>query len=166
MTYKLLRPEFTKQLAERLLQGESINLTAPHGFGRRRTLQDLKTLLPASMGVLQADMKDCANDYAATLTGLYEQAGLSGKEDACFKSLITMLAEKAHPSLLVLHNFDLLRCQPHDPRYDQALLPYLAGFRQYPKLSLLTVCEMAYADWPLPCSTLTIPPLHPGDSAS
>jgi len=156
MSEALLRPAFTKELAARLQQGASINLTAPHGLGRRRTLQDLRTLLPADMCVLYADMKFSADDFTATLADLCQQAGLSSKTIQHAGQLIDALSHK--PALLILHNFDLLRNDSHDPLFNSALLPYLTEFCRHPHLALLTVCEAAYADWPLPCEPMPLPP--------
>jgi len=53
----MLRPVFTKQLADTLLAGTSVNLFSPHGRGRRRTLEDLKTRLADDVEVYQIDLK-------------------------------------------------------------------------------------------------------------
>ncbi|MDQ6980522.1 MAG: hypothetical protein Q9M46_03520 [Ghiorsea sp.] len=70
----MLRPAFTQQLAAYLLAGESVNLHAPHGRGRRQTLEDLLTLL-AGVQVQKIDLKreqDMWNDWlkeTLTLSG-------------------------------------------------------------------------------------------------
>jgi len=53
----MLRPRFTQQLADVLLTGISVNLFSPHGRGRRRALEDLKTRLPDDVKVYQIDLK-------------------------------------------------------------------------------------------------------------
>jgi len=156
MSEAILRPAFTRELALRLQQGASINLTAPHGLGRRRTLQDLRTLLPAGLSVLYADMKFRAGDFTATMADLCAQAGLSSKVIQHAGQLIDAQMQK--PTLLILHNFDLLRNEPHDPLFDSALLPYLSEFSVHSHLALLTVCEAVYADWSLPCEQVVLPP--------
>jgi len=156
----LLRPAFTRQLAMRLQHGECINLTAPHGFGRRRTLQDLRSVFPPDMGILHIDMKCSADDFSATWVDLCTQARRTGTDFRHLGQLSAALAQQHAQSLLILHNFDLLRNQPHDPLFDSALLPYLSAFSRQPRLSLLTVCERIYADWPLPCQHLPLPPLQ------
>jgi len=155
----LLRPAFTASLAARLSAGASINLCAAHGLGRQRTVADLRSVLPAEIRVLYADMKFCATDFPATLRDLCAQAGL---DDATISDLGNLLAALAHnpaPALLILHNVDLLRSDPHDPLFDTALLPYLARFAKHPNLALLTVSEAIHPDWPLPCEHLSLPPL-------
>jgi len=154
----MLRPEFTRALAARLLQGASINLTAPHGLGRRRTVQDLRSVLPQGMPVLHADMKSSAADFPSTLSGLCAQAGLKDKDTANLGQLIESLGQDPVPALLILHNVDLLKNAPHDPLFDTALLPYLARIAEYPHLALLCISEAIYADWPLPCEHLPLPP--------
>ena len=153
----LLRPAFTHALAARLTNGESINLTAAHGLGRRRTVQDMQTLLPPGMLVLYADMKFCADDFPATLNELRAQAGLKDEDVLDLGQLIETLGQAKKPALLILHNFDLLRNQPHDPLFDSALLLHLADFADHANLALLTVSETIYADWPLPCEHLPLP---------
>ena len=53
----LLRPEFTQQLAARLLQGTNINLIGAHGQGRRRTLGDLQHLLADTIPIQKIDLQ-------------------------------------------------------------------------------------------------------------
>jgi len=156
----LLRPSFTRELAVRLSQGASINLTAPHGRGRRRTIEDLRSVLPPDLRVLYADMKHCLNDFPATLRELCTQAGLENNDIADLGDLIESLSGNPAPALLILHNFDLLRTELHDPLYDSALLAHLSTFAAHPHLALLTVSEDIYPDWPLPCEALSLPPQH------
>jgi len=66
MTDLLLRPAFTHELAARLSNGASINLTAAHGLGRRQTVADLHSILPSEVRVLYADMTFCAANFSAT----------------------------------------------------------------------------------------------------
>ncbi|MDX8407194.1 MAG: hypothetical protein R8L58_02295 [Mariprofundaceae bacterium] len=164
----LLRPDFTHALAARLEQGASINLTARHGCGRRRTLQDLRTVLAAKMRDLYADMKFCADDCAGMLADLGLQAHLHTPHIAHLGQLIEALVQKPEPALLILHNFDQLRPgmrnQTHDPQFDSCLLPYLHTFAEHRHLALLTVCEDVYEDWPLPCEHLPIPSQNPSAS--
>jgi len=158
LPYPLLRPEFTHSLAARLLQGASINLTAPHGLGRRRTVQDLRTLLPPDMFVLYADMKLCADDFTGTLSELCAQANLKNGNIPDLGQLIDALGKTRKATLLILHNIDLLRGTPHDRLFDTALLPSLTHIAEYPQLALLTVSEAIHPDWPLPCEHLPLPP--------
>ena len=158
LPHPLLRPEFTHSLAARLLQGARINLTAPHGLGRRRTVQDLRTLLPPDMLVLYADIKLCADDFAGTLRDLCVQAALQDGDISHLGQLIEALGETRKAALLILHNVDLLRDAPHDRLFDTALLPSLAHIAAYPQLALLTVSETIHPDWPLPCEHLPLPP--------
>lgn len=150
----LLRPTFTKKLAARLSQGASINLTAPHGLGRRRTIQDLRSMLPPDMCVLYTDVKFCLHDFPATLNDLCTQADLADANPADLGELIAAVSESPASALLILHNIDLLRSQPHDPLFDTALLPHLTTIASHPRLALLTVSEDIYPDWPLPCEAL------------
>jgi len=156
--FELLRPALTRRLAERLLQGEAINLTGAHGLGRRRTLADLTSLLTGHAAVLRADMKFMAGDFQAMLGDLARQAGIEAAPGN-LAELLDQLACSAKPAVLILHNFDLLRSQPHDARFDDELLPQLVAIATRPGVGLLTVCEEIYDDWPLPFSNLPLPPL-------
>lgn len=153
----MLRPRFTRRLADRLLHGEAINLTGNHGTGRRRTLADLASLLAGRATLLRTDMKYVANDYAAMLAGLADQSNVPLP-----RSLFELLerpTDNPQPIILILHNFDLLHGQPHDGRFDKELLPQLAALAARPGLGLLVVCEATYDDWPLPFSECPLPPL-------
>lgn len=158
----MLRPLFTQQLAQRLMHGASINLVAPHGYGRRQTLRDLRSILPPEVSVLYADMKYYREDCAGMLAALSTQLNLKTvASNLC--QLIEELALIDQPALLILHNIDLLRYatyqQPYNPAFDVALLPYLKNFTEHDKLALLTVSEAVYVDWPLPCDALLLPKL-------
>jgi len=163
MSKALLRPEFTRVLARRLVQGESINMTAPHGYGRRQTLLDLRRVLPPGMRVLHANLKFCLDDCSALLADLAVQAGLNPSEVHNLGQLLEAQARHLAPSLVILHNFDLLRFatrrKAHDPLFDSALLPYLKTFSTHPHIALLLVSEAVYPDWPLPCEVLPLPTL-------
>jgi hypothetical protein len=154
----LLRPGLTRALAARLEKGASINLSAAHGLGRRRTVADLRSILPAAMRVLYIDMRFCAADFPATLHDLCTQSGLKDVGMRNLGEFIAALADNPAPALLILHNVDLLRDAPHDPLFDTALLPYLARIAEYPHLALLAVSEAVHPDWPLPCEHFTLPP--------
>ncbi|PCI43671.1 MAG: hypothetical protein COB41_06475, partial [Proteobacteria bacterium] len=68
-----LRSEFTHQLFDVLLQGESINLISPHGQGRRRTLHDLRGIFPKSWKTFQVDMRVVEKGEASLLDALLKQ---------------------------------------------------------------------------------------------
>ncbi len=154
----MLRPAFTRDLAARLRQGACINMTAPHGFGRRRTLKDLRAILAADMHILHADMKFCRHDFSAMMHELCLQADLQPPAEQAAQ-LPQRLAERNNPTLLILHNLDLLRSESCEPRFRLELLPSLHLWRESPRLALLCVCEDVYPDWPLPCETRPLPPL-------
>ncbi len=111
-TQHALRPEFTETLARRLVQGESINLISPHGQGRRRTLQDLHSLLPKDYAVKQIDLR---------------------ADEATWKRWLSDFPENCKVKLLILHNFDLLT--------DQAIANKLNIIMNQKVVTLLTVSE-------------------------
>jgi len=85
--YPLLRPDFTRTVADHLLLASNINLSGAHGQGRRRTLKDLYHTLPDSVRVHQFDFR---RDHSDPLTWLEENDYNSDQ------------------TLLVLHNFNEL----------------------------------------------------------
>jgi len=112
-----LRLEFTKQLVARLLDGESINLISPHGQGRRRTLQDLRTLLPDSISVQQLDLRRDSVDPGDWLS---------------------QTVDSSRKTLLILHNFNELN---QENSSSQPFIELLNSISKQPALSLLAVSE-------------------------
>ena len=127
----LLRPEFTQQLAERLLQGSHINLISPHGQGRRRTLQDLRHLLPDTLLIQQVDLQ---RDNIDLSRWLMQFTGITS------------------PTLLILHNFHCM----HDPD----IFKQLNQLTSNKHLTCLYVSEEVLADLPLDAENLLLPPLE------
>jgi len=126
----ILRPEFTTHLAERLVTGESINLISPHGQGRRRTLQDLRSLMPASLPVQYIDLRLHQDDLEAVIC-------------ACLK--------QQEQGLLILHNFNLL--QNHD------LISQLNAINKLNHISLLYISEDKTLQDLLAAESVHLPPL-------
>jgi len=72
----VLRPEFTSKLASQLLEGVSLNLISQHGQGRRRTIQDLRHILPSDVKVFYCDMKrhmGSVYDYFCQIKGTCQE---------------------------------------------------------------------------------------------
>lgn len=112
----LLRPELTKQLADTLLAGKHVNLVSPHGRGRRRTLEDLKTLLPYGVLVQQIDLKRQQNMWK---TWLEYTLSLSGQVVIIIHN-IEYINESQRLSLQALKKFTLL-CVSELPLSDKDL---------------------------------------------
>jgi len=107
--YVCLRPEFTQQLVEQLQKQGCVHLISPHGQGRRRTLQDLKHVLPKGWIALQMDMRVAPSDvdaFFAALCSLYAQAIHDDIVD--MDALINKSAEYSDYILIVVHNVELL----------------------------------------------------------
>jgi len=112
-----LRPDFTLKLKNHLLRGESVNLISPHGQGRRRTLQDLRSLLPDSIVVQQLDLRRDPVDPVDWLS---------------------QAVESSRKTLLILHNFDELS---EENSSNQQFIEQLNSIEMQSTLSLLTVSE-------------------------
>ncbi len=110
----LLRPEFTQKLAAELAAGNSINLISPHGQGRRRTLQDLTSLLSSSLEVIQLDLR---------------------RQPFAVEQTVATFLKREKPGLLIIHNFDRLQ--------NQSVIAQLKAIQTHTQFSLLTVSETA-----------------------
>lgn len=72
-----LRPQFTQQVFEELLEGRSLNLFGPKGSGRSRLLEDLKQLaLGAGIKVIRANLKEFQFNYRGFLKDMELQMAL------------------------------------------------------------------------------------------
>jgi hypothetical protein len=148
-----LRPAFTESLVERLSTGACLALTSPHGQGRRRTLQDLRHALPASMRVLQANLRHCPQDQMQLLTTLAEQAGISDADN-----LERLLEQLPRQTLIILHNFDEL--QPGEASgFDARFFAALNGMDKHAGLALLCVCESIPPELQRSIEACSLPPL-------
>jgi len=126
-----LRPEFTHQLLESLLHGESMNLISPHGQGRRRTLQDLRRVAPKSWNILQVDMRDIEKGEISLLDELVKQGEI--ENITSFDNFLYQLANNSNYYLVIIHNFDFLT--------DLNVISCLNKIEKYSYISLLCVSE-------------------------
>jgi len=131
MTAACLRPEFTQQLLESLLHSENINLISPHGQGRRRTLQDLRSIAPQSWSFLQVDMRDVKKGDISLLDELVKQAKI--ENITSFDDFIDILDNNSNYCLIIIHNFNILT--------DLNVISCLNKIEKYTHVSLLCVSE-------------------------
>lgn len=129
-----LRPEFTKQLAARLLAGESINLIGAHGQGRRRTLQDLRSIVPCTLSVHQVDLQ---------------------RDHVNLSEWLMQFDNTTSPTLLILHNFHCLN--------ETGIFQQLNQLNSNNCLSSLYVSEKLQTELPLDAENLLLPALEPGN---
>jgi len=131
----MLRPEFTRLLAERLLRGESINLQGEHGTGRRQTVEELCTLLPDDLSVYRFDFR---RDQSDPNPWFSQSVSRKGKR------------------LLILHNFDELDATK---RANREFIERLSGIAEQGGIPLLLVTVSLPPEWGLNIDTLPLPPL-------
>lgn len=135
----MLRPGFTRLLAERLLRGDNINLQGDHGLGRRQTVEDLCSLLPENVSICRLDIRRDRTNPDTWLSQSIEQKG-----------------EK----LLILHNFDELDLEKSSNR---KFIEQLSEIADEDGISLLLVTVSLPAgfgaQWGLSIDTLPLPPL-------
>lgn len=139
-------------------EGDCIVLVSPHGQGRRRTLEDLRGCLPASMPAFQANLRNYPSSLQAMLADLTSQTSLAPMDS--LDGLIDRLPQLSERTLIILHNFDEL--QPgRISGYDDAFFETLNGIRKRPGIALLCVSERLPENWPLHIETVPLPPLTP-----
>jgi len=126
-----LRVEFTYQLLASLQQGKSINLIGPHGQGRRRTLQDLRSILPKVWRVFQVDMRDVEKRQISLLHALLEQRKYGNISN--IHDFIAEMNKTSTYHLVIIHNLEFLT--------DLSVISCLNDIEKYPYVSLLCVSE-------------------------
>jgi hypothetical protein len=126
----ILRPEFTLQLAKLLLGGASINLISPHGQGRRRTVKDLRAVIPSSLTVQYIDLRLNPDDLQTTVSGCLQQQ---------------------NTILLIVHNFNLLQ--------NDVVIERLNSIKNISYISLLCISENAEDQPSLNAENIYLPPL-------
>ena len=131
MASHCLRPEFTHQLLDVLLQGKSINLISPHGQGRRRTLLDVRRIFPQSWRVIQLDMQVVENGTTSLLDECLKQ--IKFENISSIYELMFEMNEISIYHLMIIHNFHLLT--------DLNVISCLNKIEKYPYISLLCVSE-------------------------
>jgi len=131
----MLRPEFTRLLAERLLRGDNINLQGEHGLGRRQTVNELCSLIPEEISVSRLDIR---RDKVDPEQWLSKSIRLPGRK------------------LLILHNFDELNFEKESTRSFTEQLT-IAGKRD--DIALLMVTVSLPAAWEADIDSLPLPPL-------
>ncbi|OIO74420.1 MAG: hypothetical protein AUJ57_02235 [Zetaproteobacteria bacterium CG1_02_53_45] len=143
-----LRPEFTQSLATRLLAGQSINLLSPHGQGRRRTLQDLRHILPESLRIHQINMRHHHADYNGFYHDLCLQIECSTSALGALDELLDLIEQSGQKTLLILHNFDEIRNRSAlAGGYNQGFMQTLNSVRYRENIALLYVGECEYDNY-------------------
>ena len=153
-----LRPEFTAALAHKLLAGACINLVSPHGQGRRRTLADLRAVLPDALQIFQIDMRIHKDDYQGFYDNLHVQLGCPTMDTNQITLLLDLLEESAQPCLLILHNFDELRHRKAvKGGYNSHFMHALNSIPGRTNIGLLCVSECAHQHYLLSADGAMLP---------
>ncbi|RLL51265.1 hypothetical protein D8Y20_09745 [Mariprofundus sp. EBB-1] len=140
-----LRPVFTASLANTLLAGACIHLISAHGQGRRRTLQDLRHLLSGSLQTFHMNMRSYKFDYKDFIDDLILQSGSKPSTPQSLDSILKKIERKPQNSLLILHNFDELRCtESIHAGYSSLFFQALNSIQHRKNIALLCVSEHAF----------------------
>lgn len=153
-TTHCLRPDFTQRLYERLLRGDSINLTGKPGSGCSRALLDtVRMAREQGVMLLCLDMNAYKNSPRAFQQAVYEQmasvlptaAGLRPlpADDATPLYLTQVLALQPKPAgqaFILLDNFHRILDNPQQ-RFPQRFFDDLNSLKNRPNISLCCVTE-------------------------
>ncbi|MDQ6998878.1 MAG: hypothetical protein Q9M17_09200 [Mariprofundus sp.] len=140
-----LRPVFTASLANTLLAGACVHLISAHGQGRRRTLQDLRHILSGSLQIFHMNMRSHKTDYKDFIYDLTLQSGSNPSTTQCLDSILNQIENKIQKSLLILHNFDELRCtESIHTGYSSLFFQALNSIQHRKNIALLCVSEHAF----------------------
>lgn len=187
-----LRPSFTLRLYERLLQGDSINLTGKPGAGCDRTLRDAERMArEEGYTVLRIDMNACKNSPGVFQQEVYEQLAQAlppadtlqplPPGDAAPLHLTQVLAlqpAQNRQTFILLDNFHKILDNPQQ-RFPQRFFDDLNSLKNRPNVSLCCVTEKphlhyrihtadehgqitATTSW-LDLNVVELPPLHKED---
>ncbi|NWF39516.1 hypothetical protein F3F96_10265 [Mariprofundus sp. NF] len=138
-----LRPGFTAALAGFILSGESVNLISPHGQGRRRTLDDLRSFIPGSTMIIQLNMQLYCHDLKGFLKAIASYFNHPDHSVESLGKLFNQLEKENQKVLLILHNFDeLWSGSTLKDGYSGAFLEDLNRLRER-EITLLCVTEYA-----------------------
>jgi len=153
-----LRPAFTASLAESLLAGACINLISAHGQGRRRTLHDLRHTLADSLHIIHMNMRTYKVDYKHFLSDVTIQLKRQEASPQSLDSILGLIEKEERKSLLILHNFDELRCpESLNAGFNIDFFQALNSINHRDNIAMLCVSEYAYSNYLLQVDGSEIP---------
>jgi archaellum biogenesis ATPase FlaH len=104
-----LRPIFTENLLKTLQKGNSINLIATDGQGRRRLLEDIRKSNLKNTKIFFVDMNEYRENYQGFVASLWLQVDEKEKEPFTdLERIFELLEQKEYRVIIILHHFDEL----------------------------------------------------------
>ena len=136
-TAHLLRPVFTRRLAQKLHQGAVLNLVGTEEKGATRLLDDLMGMEITDLRILQVDMREFAGSAERFVQGISQALGFEEPAED-FGEWVDALQLHGGKLCLVLNHFDSIE-RGDNSGYDEAFFVALNRFFIVPNLSLLVV---------------------------
>ena len=145
-----LRPLFTENILNYLLDGTSVNVVIPIGEDeRRRFVSDVeKYQLADNTRLLTVNMQVCRADYSQFLRQLWQQyhdSVLPDKVDDLL-GILSDLKQSEQNFILVLDNFDAMARKDVDAHFNQQFYENLNGLKGYRNVSLLLITQKPYSE--------------------
>ncbi len=104
-----LRPVFTNNIIQTLQQGISVNLIAQDGQGRRRLLEDIKSIGLKNTQVIILNMADYKDSYKKLIAAIWENFTIRRTVPKSLDELIIRVEDSAeYNTIIILHHFDEL----------------------------------------------------------
>ncbi|MDP5171881.1 MAG: hypothetical protein NWR72_16650 [Bacteroidia bacterium] len=138
-TAHLLRPVFTRRLAQQLTQGAVLNLAGREADGVSRLLDDLMGMEVADLRILQVDMREFVNGADGFVKGISQALGFEEPAQD-FEEWVDALQLHGGKLCLILHHFDAVE-RGESYGYGEAFFATLNRFFLIPNLSLIVVTE-------------------------
>ncbi len=120
-------------------------MISPHGQGRRRTLQDIRQSLPASLKIVFINIRDYKTDFKALYNAVTLQEAEIQPTPKKLESLLDRIELEGKKQLFILHNFDELRYPGVlSNGYHCDFIQTLNTIKQRRHIALLCVSESGY----------------------
>jgi hypothetical protein len=140
-TPMILRPVFTRRLAQRLQAGGAINVIGTDAQGASRLLVDLMRIAPDNVRVLLADMQLFGQDYPGFMAEISQQLGFESPAES-LDELVEAFQVHGGTFWLLINHLDLIwQREDVHPGYDAAFWESLKRFWLSPSLALLAVSD-------------------------
>lgn len=141
-TTHILRPVFTRRLAQRLMQGQVVNVIGREEDGVTRLLEDLMAMEIEGIRMLLVDMNEFQSDFGAFVIGISQALQLPEPAED-LDEWIDVLQAHGGKLCLMLHHFDAIQ-NSQDPRYGATFFASLNRLFLIPNLSMVLVTRQAF----------------------
>ena len=141
-TAHLLRPVFTRRLAQRLHSGAIINLIGREEDGMSRLLDDLMGMEPEGMRMLRVDLREFSHSATHMVEGISQALGFDEPAED-LNEIMDALQLHGGRFCLILHHADEIR-EAKAAGYDDGFWASLQRIAFIPTLSLVLVTRQPW----------------------